>query len=120
MLLKDIRNYRGYMPVRMEREDVLYWLGGLIGGGWYDGLWVEPHSGYHEIRYRFGDIQEAQLYLTDKTWRGMPLRVWLQFSGMDSEGLDAECWEWIKSERLRTGGCARKASVKSSTGILDF
>lgn len=116
-ILDDIRRYRGHMPVRMEREDVLRWIGGLIGNGWLDRLWVGKWSGYHEVRYRFGDVQEAQWYLRDGTWEGVPLGMWERFWEMDREALNGECWEWIMGERSRLGVAVRKA--RSDGGLLD-
>lgn len=117
MRLEDIRKYRGYMPVRMEREDAIAWLGRMIGGGWIDGLWLSKYSGYHEVRYRFGDVQEAQLYMRDGSWKGMPISVWLKVSEMDTGALDEECWKWILGER-RSCGVVRKATVRG--GLLDL
>ena len=118
MKIEDIRRYRGYMPIRMEREDVLEWLGSLIGEPWMGTLWKSKYSGYHEVRYRFGDVQEAQLYMKDGTWRGMPIECWLKFSEMDSASLDGECWTWIHAERSRAGIQVRKARA-SGGGMLD-
>ena len=116
MDLKDIKKYRGYMPVRMEREDVLYWLGELIGGKWINELWQSRHSGYHEVRYRFGDIQEAQLYMKDKSWKSVPIGCWLKFTEMDVNVLDDDCWRWVINERSDRG--VRKKS--SSGGLLEI
>lgn len=116
MELKDIKKYRGYMPVRMEREDVLYWLGELIGKKWMDGLWKSKYSGYHEVRYRFGDVQEAQLYMKDKSWKSVPIECWLKFSEMDVNALDDDCWRWIMTER-GNGEVRRKSS---SGGLLEI
>ena len=119
MNLDDIRKYRGYMPVRMEREDTIQWIGSLVGGKWLDGLWLSKYSGYHEVRYRFGDIQEAQLYMKDKSWKGMPIEMWLKFSEMDRESLDDECWNWIHGER-RAGGIVGKKSRVANGGVLEL
>ncbi len=119
MDLNDIRRYKGYMPVRMEREDALYWIGGLVGGGWLDALWKSKYSGYHEVRYRFGDVQQAQLYMKDKSWRGVPIGIWLKLSEMDLNVLDDECWSWINGERLAFG-CHAKKAVSHSGGLLDL
>ena len=119
MKLDDIKRYRGYMPVRMEREDVIQWIGSLVGGRWLDGLWLSKYSGYHEVRYRFGDVQEAQMYMKDGTWKGMPIGVWLKFSEMDRDSLDEECWTWIHGER-RTNGIQERKTKASSGGILDL
>lgn len=119
MKLSDIKRYRGYMPMRMEREDVLSWLGRLIGGRWLDGLWLGKYGGYHEVRYRFGDVQEAQMYMKDGTWLGMKLELWLKFSEMDASALDDGCWKWIMTERARVGAGEKRASVRGG-GLLDL
>lgn len=119
MKLDDIKKYRGYMPVRMEREDTIGWIGELIGGGWLNHLWLSKYSGYHEVRYRFGDIQEAQLYMKDKSWNGMPIEVWLKFSELDRSSLDEDCWKWIFSQRKKSGIVEKKAkSTEKSGGLL--
>ena len=122
MLLKDIKRYRGYMPVRMEREDTLAWIGELVGGNWLDKLWLGKYSGYHEVRYRFGDVQEAQLYMKDKSWKGIPISMWLKFSELDRESLDEDCWRWVMDERKSCGVAQRKAKavVSKSAGLLDL
>ena len=120
MDIKDIKKYRGYMPVRMEREDTIEWLGNLIGKKWLDGLWLSKYSGYHEVRYRFGDIQEAQLYMKDKSWKPIPLQTWLRFTTMDVNSLDEDCWSWIMRERDANGITGRKATSKSRGGLLDI
>lgn len=111
MQLRDIVKYRGYMPVRMEREDTLEWIGSLVGGSWIKRLWLSKYSGYHEVRYRFGDVQEAQLYMKDKSWKGMPIGMWLKFSEMDRNTLDEDCWKWIQSERQWNGMGEKKAKA---------
>ncbi len=116
MELKDIVKYRGYMPVRMEREDTIAWLGELIGGDWLGKLWLSKYSGYHEVRYRFGDVQEAQLYMKDKSWKGMPIGTWLKFMEMDKAALDDDCWEWIREERRKNGVTMKKARVVQPRG----
>ena len=116
MQLKDIVKYRGYMPVRMEREDTLKWIGGLIGGNWLNSLWLSKYSGYHEVRYRFGDIQEAQFYMKDKSWKGIPISMWLKFTEMDRSALDDECWKWITQERKSCGAQPRKVVVPRKGG----
>lgn len=121
MQLKDIKKYRGYMPVRMEREDTLEWIGQLIGGDWLDKLWLGKYGGYHEVRYRFGDIQEAQFYMKDKSWKGISISMWLKFSEMDRDALDEECWKWILDERKSCGTVMKKAkAVNKSAGLLDL
>lgn len=118
MNIYDIRHYRGYMPVRMEREDTIQWIGDLIGGGWLDRLWLSKYSGYHEVRYRFGDVQEAQLYMKDKSWLGMPLDTWLKFSEIERGSLDDQCWNWIFEQR-RTNGIKEKRTRAKRGGLLD-
>ena len=121
MDIRDLKRYRGYMPVRMEREDTLTWLGGLIGEGWLDGLWLGKYGGYHEVRYRFGDVQEAQLYLKDGTWLGMPIGCWMKFMERDEGALDEECIEWIRGERRRTGMRTYGGKAKGNGGgLLDL
>ena len=111
MQLRDIVKYRGYMPVRMEREDTLEWIGGLVGGSWIKRMWLSKYSGYHQVRYRFGDVQEAQLYMKDKSWKPMPIGMWLKFSEMDRNALDDDCWKWIQSERQWNGMGEKKAKA---------
>ena len=121
MLLNDIRRYRGYMPVRMEREDTLAWLGQLIGEGWLERLWLGKYCGYHEVRYRFGDVQQAQWYMKDKSWEGMPIALWLKFSSLDERALDDECWKWVRAERRRLGiaeNVPRKVCIDHADDIL--
>ena len=122
MNLKDLVKYRGYMPVRMEREDTLKWMGELIGGDWLDKLWLGKYGGYHEVRYRMGDVQEAQFYMKDKTWKGIPIGMWQKFTEMDRNALDDECWQWIQEERKTCGvsHTKTKAVVHGSSGILDL
>jgi hypothetical protein len=119
MKLDDIKNYRGYMPVRMEREDTVKWIGSLVGNGWLDKLWLSKYSGYHEVRYRFGNIQEAQIYMKDKSWNGMPIDIWLRFSELDRSLLDENCWKWIFDQRRESGITEKKTKAKNG-GLLDI
>ena len=102
--LRDWKRYRGYMPMRMLKEDTVKWLGALIGRTWMENVWCRKYGGYHEVRFRFGDVQEAQIYFKDNKWRGMPIRLWLLFTERDESLLDEECWDWIRSERTRVCG----------------
>ncbi len=120
MKLNDIKQYRGYMPVRMEREDTLQWIGSLVGDGWLNGLWLSKYSGYHQVRYRFGNTQEAQLYMKDKSWLGMPIDTWLKFSEMERNALDENCWNWIFNQRRRNGINEKKARANGAGGLLDI
>ena len=119
MKLDDIRHYRGYMPVRMEREDTIRWIGSLVGNGWLDRVWLSKYSGYHEVRYRFGNVQEAQIYMKDKSWNGMPIDIWLRFSEIDRSALDDNCWKWIFDQR-RECGISEKRTKAGKGGLLDI
>lgn len=103
MQLRDIKRYRGYMPIRMEREDTVKWLASLVGTAWEDDLWLGKYSKYHTVRYRFGDINEIQFYMKDKTWQPMPIALWMKFIHRDESKLDDECWTWIRAKRKEYG-----------------
>lgn len=109
--LRDWKRYKGYMPMRMLKEDTVMWLGSLIGDAWMNEVWCRKYGGYHEVRFRFGDVQEAQIYFKDNQWYGMPVRLWLVFTEQDESLLDEECWDWIKSERIRIAGISEKKVV---------
>lgn len=99
--LRDWKRYKGYLPFRMVKEDTVRWLGELIGPGWLDLLWYGKYSRLYTVRFRFGDIQEAQIYMKERKWIPMPVALWMKFTLHDLSALDSECWEWIQRERLR-------------------
>lgn len=99
MELKDIKKYRGYMPVRMEREDTLYFINDLIGNNWIEKLWFSKFSHYHTVRYRFGNIQEAQIYMKDKSWFSIPIQIWLMLSQQDKNAINQDGWQWINQQK---------------------
>ena len=119
MELRDFKRYRGHLPVRMEREDTLLWLGDIIGPPWPDRLWVGKYGGLHVVRYRFGDVNEIHFYTREKEWRRMPLPLWMKAVPRDIAGLDAECWQWILGER-RWCGAAPSRIRQSGGSILDI
>ena len=103
MKLRDLKRYSGYMPVRMEREDTLSWIGELVGSRWLERMWLSKFSGYHTVRYRYADVQEAQVYTREKEWHGIPITIWLKLMELRRESLDDECWDWIRKERAWCG-----------------
>lgn len=104
--LRDVKRYRGYLPLKMEKESVLSWLGKIIGPPWLDKLWLDKYSSMHITRYRFGDINEIQFYLKDKTWRPMPIDLWLQATSLSPSLLGQRFWDWVRAEREWSGAAA--------------
>ena len=116
--LRDVKRYRGYLPLKMEKEAVLSWLGKTIGPPWLGRLWLDKYSSMHIIRYRFGDVNEVQFYLRDKTWRPMPIDLWLAATSLSPSLLGQRFWDWVRGEREWCGADAlagqRRRFVKAS------
>lgn len=112
--LRDVKRYRGYLPMKMEKEAVLRWLGKIIGPPWVARLWLDKHSSLHFVRYRFGDINEIQFYLKDKTWRPMPIELWLMATSLSPSMLDQRFWDWVRGEREWSGANQARRFVKAS------
>jgi hypothetical protein len=85
-------------------------------------LWLNKFNNQHIVRYRFGNKNIVQLYLKDKTWKEIPINIWLMFTSMDTKLLNKECWDWIKKERELIGVINKKATVQSklNNSILDL
>lgn len=119
--LKDIKKYRSFLPLEMEREDIIYWLSNLIDEKWEEKLWLNKFNNQHIVRYRFGDKNVVQLYLKDKTWMEIPIDMWLLFTSMDTKVLNEQCWNWIQKERNKTGIKNKKVAVhNSNSNFLDL
>lgn len=116
MDVRIMKRWWGHLPVRTERERLIRWIGGVVGPGWLDDLWLSKWSGAHFARCRWGDRQVVQVYRRDKTWLEMPVAVWIRMSGLDDGALDEGCWRWIKSERERLGISPGKAVSKAVSG----
>lgn len=101
--LSDIKKYRGYIPVRMEKEDSVRWLAKVVGKEWEDTLWYDKRCRMHFVRYRYGDVNEIQFYRKDKTWIGMPIDCWMKVIHLDISMLDDACWQWIRERRRECG-----------------
>ena len=99
MELRDIKRYKSYLPLRMQKQDILKYIGGHIGEGWLNHFWLDKFDGYYKIRYRFGDINEVQIYNKDKEWEGIPLKIWIKFSELSNQELDEQCWQYIYNQR---------------------
>lgn len=120
--LKDIKKYKSFLPLEMQREDIIYWITDLIDEKWQKQLWLNKFNNQHIVRYRFGNKNIVQLYLKDKTWKEIPINIWLMFTSMDTKLLNKECWDWIKKERELIGVINKKATVQSklNSSILDL
>lgn len=120
--LKDIKKYKSFLPLEMQREDIIYWITDLIDKKWQKQLWLNKFNNQHVVRYRFGNKNIVQLYLKDKTWKEIPINIWLMFTSMDIKLLNKECWDWIKKERELIGVINKKATVQSklNSSILDL
>ena len=114
--LKDIKRYKGYMPVRMEREDTVRFICKIVGGNMEQSLWFGKFNGRFTVRFRFGDINEAQIYTKDKTWIPVPLPIWMQLMELETDKLDKDCWKWIESQRQAFGNAEiKKAYAKEKS-----
>ncbi len=96
---KDIQDYRGYLPLKWWADDTVKWIGRLVGGSWLDQVHINIYSHKSHTRFRFGDIQEAQVYLKNGEYHHIPLRLWYLFSELDPIALDDECQKWIQEKR---------------------
>lgn len=99
IMMHDLRHMSGYLPVKEEAEYAIDWLDGVIGNGWKQRAWLHKWGGRHIVRYRFGDVQCTLVYLNDKSWRKVPLRVWYAAIWQDKSRMDDACWDWVKQER---------------------
>ena len=118
---KDIQDYRGYLPLKWWADDTVHWVGRIIGGDWLDRVYVNPSTGKTHTRYRFGDIQEAQVYLKDGTYYHIPLPVWYLLCEMDAGALDDDCRKWLDGQRAEhASGQSRRVKSAPSGGVLDL
>ena len=121
--LQDIKKYKSFLPLELEREDIINWLTNLIDKKWEQNLWLNKFNNQHVVRYRFGDKNVVQLYLKDKTWLEIPIDMWLLFTSMDTKVLNNKCWKWIQNQRTAFGIKNKKATVcdkTNSSNILDL
>ena len=100
--LGDIKRYKAYLPQKALAYCTVRFLGELIGDGWLDDVIWHP-DGRYNVRYRFGEIMECQIYCHCYRWRGIPLKVWMNAMHMDRKAFDRDDWEWIKEQRRLLG-----------------
>ena len=123
MKKKDIQDYRGYLPMKWWADDIVQWLGKMIGDKWLEQIYINPSTHKTHTRYRFGDIQEAQVYLKNGEYHHIPLEIWYQISSLDSGALDEKCIEWIEEKRAewkKSEQPVKQVKSKQKGGILDL
>lgn len=114
MELKDIKNYRGYIPLIFEEQKIIYWLISLIGKEFFSSLWFNKFNDRFIVRYRFGNKNITQIYLKDKSWLNIPLPLWIKFSSLNLKELDNECWNWINNQKYILNINNKKINVISN------
>lgn len=101
MLLKDLKNYRSYLPIKQERNEIIYFINELIGNNWINMFWFNKFSQDFIVRYRFGNKNVVQIYLKNKSWYNIPLHLWFKFSPQNKNKLDQDCISFIHDEQLK-------------------
>jgi hypothetical protein len=91
----------------------------LIGYEWKQTLWFDKYSKNYIVRYRFGNKNIAQIYLKDKSWKDLPLPLWIKFTSLQYDCLDSECWSWIQEEKQKLNIKNKKVSVKTCPDNLN-
>lgn len=121
MNLKDIKNYRGYIPLIFEEQKIINLLIFLTGKQFNNLLWFNKFNNRYIVRYRFGNKNIAQIYLKNKSWLDIPLPLWIKFSSLSLKELDNECWSWINNQKQLLNINNKKVNtISNNTNILDI
>ena len=120
MELKDIKKYRGYLPIKAEKEETVKWMINLIGDEWKKLLWFNKFGKNYVVRYRFGNKNVTQIYLKDKSWKEVPVDIWLKLTELNPESLDESCWKWINNQKQSLNIKQKKVSSKKENTLLDI
>lgn len=121
MKIEDIKKYRGYLPIKSEKEETIKWMIKLIGEQWGNILWLKKYGNNYIVRYRFGNKNVAQIYLKNKSWKEISINIWLKFTQLDSNCLDESCWQWIYNERKNLNIKSKKTTfIKPINDILQI
>lgn len=100
MNIKDIKNYRGYIPMIFEEQKIISFLLNLIGNDLHSYLWFNKFNDRYIIRYRFGNKNVAQIYLKNKSWLNVPLPIWINLSSLNKNQINNDSWNWINNQKL--------------------
>lgn len=121
MTIQDIKRYRGYLPIKMYKQDILLFMSKYIGQEYLQYFWVTKFDNLYKIRYRFGDINQAQFYMRDKSWHGIPLSIWMKLSLLDVNELDQQCWQFFRRQRQLFNITVKNKvkSVRDTTSIIN-
>ncbi|MBR4316185.1 MAG: hypothetical protein IKP65_04355 [Alphaproteobacteria bacterium] len=87
MQLKDLKKYRSYLPVKQERNEILFFINDLIGNGWINKFWFDKYGKDYVVRYRFGNKNITQIYLKNKKWYDIPVMIWIDLSLLNKNTL---------------------------------
>ena len=117
MNLKDIKNYKGYLPLISEEQQVINWISNLIGIEFKNKLWINKFNDRFVVRYRYGNKNIIQIYLKNKQWFTIPLPLWFLFSQMNLKDLNNECWLWIKQQQNKLSIKQKKVKITQSNTL---
>lgn len=117
---QDLKRYNGYLPIRLEHQNIFDTLEHLIPG-YTDDLFRAKWTGLFNIKIFKGEKQLARLREKEKNnYRYIPLKIWLNLSEERKE-YSSDTWQWINEQKSKYSKTNKTINrVVSKRSILDL